>query len=877
MPERQGTEHGDVRSLHPPSFADLLRRYRRAAGLTQEELAEAATMSAPAISNVERGVNRRPQRETVRLLAEALGLTADERLLFERAARQPRVPDPVLAPAPDTPTNLPATLTPLLGRTHELAAIGALLHNTNVRLVTITGPGGVGKTRLGLAIATENLYVYRNGVYFVPLANLRDAALVLPAIARTLGAPEHAGQPLDETVRAFMRQKRLLLVLDNFEHVLAAAPLVEDLLAACPHLMVLTTSRAALQLRGEYRFPVAPLALPQADVSTDVMALSQSPAVALFAQRAQAVRPSFRLTPENGAVVAAICARLDGLPLAIELAAARTPLLAPWELLARLDPRLPLLRSGVSDLPARQRTMRDAITWSYDLLNPAERRLFRSLAVFVGGTTLAAAEAVCHVADDTPTCVLDGVQSLVDKSLVQIEEYGDGARLVMLETIREYGWEALIASGEDERMHGAHAAYFLALAEEAEPRFTGAEQAATMARLGVEHANLRAALQWMRESGAVEQGLRLAGALWRYWLTQGYLSEGRTWLEAFLARAEEDDRAAMAAAWAKALYAAGVLMTEQGDYARATTLMSEGLPAVRALGQDRYAAALANVLGNITRYQGMYDRAMAWYTESRTLFERLGNAHGVAIALNNMGTVARAQGEYARALALLGESLAAKRVLGDKRGISVALINVGDVARDQGNYARAATCFEESAALYRELGDKPGLAYALNNLGDVARDQRALERATVLYEESLALFNDQGDQAGIALVCKNRGDVARLKGDIVEATRHYQESMARYQTVGHTLGMAECLEGLAHLAGMRHRWEHTAREFAVAATIRATVGTPLPPADRAAYDDVMALARAALGEEAFAVAWEAGRNLPQEAAITGALEAVEHP
>jgi len=521
--------------------------------------------------------------------------------------------------------------------------------------------------------------------------------------------------------------------------------------------------------------------------------------------------------------------------------------------------------------------MREAIAWSYDLLAERERLLFRTLAVFVGGCTVAAVEAVCGAAGDTLVSVLDGIQSLTDKSLVRVEQRDDTTRLVMLETIREYGWELLVASGEADRARGAHAAYFLAFAEETEPHLTGTEQAAGMARLAAEHDNLRAALQQLRDSDAIAQGLRLAGALWRYWLTHGHLTEGRSWLEEFLARAADADRVAMASVWAKAFYAAGVLTTEQGDYARAAELIGGNLSALRELGEYRYAAALANVMGNIARYQGEYERAMTWYAESQKHFQQLGNPHGVAVALNNMATIARAQGDYRQARALLGKSLAAKRELGDKRGISVALINMGDIARDQGNYEEAAIRFEESAALYRELGDKPGLAYALNNLGDVARDRGALERAATLYEGSLALFGEQGDQAGIALVSKNQGDVARLMDQPAQATRLYKESLARYESVGHALGTAECLEGLAYVACLRHGWERAARAFGAVAIIRTNLGTPLAPADRGTYDDGVASARAALGEEAFAMAWQAGQNLSREQAIAEALESAEHP
>ena len=495
--------------------------------------------------------------------------------------------------ASEPPWKVPAILTPLVGREQDVASICTLLARPEVRLLTLLGVGGIGKTRLVIQVASQLRDRFADGVCFVGLASIRDPSLVISSIAHALGLQEGGEQPLVETVTTWLRDKRFLLLLDNFEQIVSAAPLLVDLLAACPRLVILVTSREVLRLSPEQLFPVPPLALPDLAQRIEQEELAQYAAVSLFLQRAQAIKPDFMLTQANGRAIAELCVRLDGLPLALELAAARIRLLPPQALLARLAQRFQVLTGGSRTLPQRQQTLHNTLQWSYDLLNEEEQRLFRHLSVFVGGCTLEAAEAVCGTSSDAAVSMegsmLDAVASLIDKSLLhQTEQEGGEPRLAMLETIREFGREALVASGEAEVTQRAHAAYYLALAEEAEPRLTGAGRGRWLERLQCEHENLRAALARLMEHKEWEAALRLGGALVHFWWMRGYLSEGRT----KLARALAGSRGVVATPLrAKALCAAGTLAARQGDYVQAEILCGESLALFRAL-DDPEAAGL---------------------------------------------------------------------------------------------------------------------------------------------------------------------------------------------------------------------------------------------------------------------------------------------
>jgi non-specific serine/threonine protein kinase len=824
----------------------LLRYYRESAGLRQERLAERAGMSASAISNLERGVNR-PRLETVQLLAAALALTDDQRAALLASIRSAQVPPapatddstpyapPVVDPtARDAPPNhnLPLPPTPLVGRSETLTMALARLLEPGTRLLTFTGVGGVGKTRLALELAQAALPSFPDGVWLVALAPIRDRALVAGAIVQALDGPEIAERTPWERLVQQLRPRRLLLVLDNFEHLLPAAPLVADLLAACPHLRVLVTSRAALRLSGEQQFPVPPLALPGAAPESDIEALAAVPSVALFVQRARAVQPTLALTVANAATVAQICRRLEGLPLAIELAAARVKLLPPAVLLQRLTRLLPLLTGGAPDAPERQRTMRAAIAWSYDLLHAGEQALLRRLAVFAGGCTLAAVDAVCVVGDDLAGDVLDWLGSLVDNSLLETMGTDEEPRFGLLEPVREYGLEQLAAAGEESLARERHLAWSLTLAEEAEPRLRGPEQGQWLARLEVEHDNLRAALRWTLELRNAEMGLRLAGALWRFWYVRGHVREGRSWLGELLVLDRAGQIRTAAAVRARALNGAGVLASIQDDFGPATAL----------------------------------------YEESLALQRELGDRQGIAACLNNLGNVAIDQGDYERAAILLEESLALRREMGDPWAIAQSLNNLGRVARGQGKHDWASRLYEESLTLYQAVGDTRAVASTLSNLAIAVARQGDYPRAVALHEQSLALRESLNDTQGIAVALTNLAQVARQHGDEARAQSLYARGLTLYLRVGDKTSVASCLEGIAGMLTSR-RPEHAVRLCGAAAALRHAIGTALPPDERATVDRDLSVARSALATTVFAAAWKDGQSMSLEQAVAAATDA----
>ncbi|HYP28196.1 MAG TPA: tetratricopeptide repeat protein [Blastocatellia bacterium] len=761
------------------------------------------------------------------------------------------------------PNNLPAQPTALIGRKTELAEVEMLLLREDVRLVTMTGPGGTGKTCLGVRAAAHLIDQFEGGICFVSLAPIRKPALVASAIIGALGGREAGGKPLIDSLKEHLRDKQILLLLDNFEQVVPAAPLVAELLSACPRLKVLVTSRMALRLRGEQEFAVPPLALPDPKHLPSLEMLSRNAAVVLFVQRARAVRRDFVMTDEGAAAIAQICIRLDGLPLAIELAAARIKVLSPQAILERLRSRLKLLTGGAQDMPPRQQTMRKAIAWSYDLLDEAEKRLFRRLAVFVAGFTLRAAEAVCDGAGGQELDVLDGVSSLVNKSLLrQGEQARDGLRFMMLETIREYGLERLAEGGEAEEARRAHAAYYLSMVEDAEPELRGPGQAEWLERLESEHDNLRAALRWSKESGETEMALRMAAAPRRFWEIRGHLSEGRGWLEEMLTLA--DSERASPALLAKAFYAAGALARCQGDYDQTVAHLERALALYRRV-QDRLGIASSlNSLGMLAHDQNDYGKAMALLEEGLALHKEVGDEQGIAISLEYFGIVALDQGNYEQSVAFQEESVSIRRKLKDKLGIATSLNNLGVVALDYADYKRATPLFEESLALFCEIGDKLGIASSLNNLGEIAQCQGDYDRAAAFYTDSMTLFREVGDKRDIATLLSNLGDIARYRADYRKAAALYAESLTLRQEVGEKWNIAFCFEGMAYVALALNKPEQAARLLGAAEALREAVGAHMPPSRQADYEHNITAARAALGEADFKAAWSQGRSMGLE-------------
>jgi predicted ATPase/class 3 adenylate cyclase/DNA-binding XRE family transcriptional regulator len=625
------------------------------------------------------------------------------------------------------PNNLPIELSSFIGRDGEMGAVKQQL--TRTRLLTLIGSGGVGKTRLALQVAAELLAQQADGVWLVDLGPITDPALVPQATAAVLGVREQPGRPLLEALIEALRTKQSLLVLDNCEHLVAAcARLAHLLLQACPSLTIVVTSREMLGVAGEMAYRVPSLTLPDQAQGQPLSELARYEAVRLFVERAVAMRPDFALTESNAATVADVCRRLDGIPLAIELAAARVRALSVEQLAARLDDRFRLLSGSSRTALPRQQTLKATIDWSFDLLSGAEQRALRRLAVFSGGCGLEAAEAICAEDDQEANGVLELLTRLSDKSLVLVEEHEGESRYRLLETIRQYGRDRLVEAGEAVAVRDRHRDWALAVAECAEPLLWGREQERWLARLEVEHDNLRAALDWTIDTEQTETALRLTGALWKFWEVRGYLTEGRTWLARALGQGS-----ASSVARAKACAGAGVLARHQGDYEHAGALLQEGLALCRAEHDRRGVAAALNNLGIVARRQGEFKRAQTLLAEGLELRRELGDEHGIAGSLHNLGVLARHRGQYPSATTLLEECLAARRTLGDNQGIANTLNNLGNVARLQGDLERATTLLTEGLLLDRELMDPAGIAFGLDGLAAVACMRGAATRAAQLF------------------------------------------------------------------------------------------------------------------------------------------------
>lgn len=717
------------------------------------------------------------------------------------------------------PNNLPRQLTTFVGREREMEEVTALLGSG--RLVTLTGPGGSGKTRLALQLGADLVERYPDGVWLVALEALTDPELVPGAIAAVLGVREETHRPMLQTLIDSLRPKALLLILDNSEHLLeGAARVVDTLLRHSPDIRVLATSQERLGVPGEVVYPIAMLPVPDAR-SAGPDEVAGYAAVRLFLDRATLSQPRFALSRDNASAVAQIVRALDGIPLAIELAAARVKALTVDQIASRLDDRLRLLTTGMRTQVPRHQTLRAVLDWSYDLLSPEERGLLRRLAVFAGGFTLEAAEAICSRPGAVD--VLGLLTRLVERSFVVFDDQHAEPRYRLLETVRLYGQERLRAEGEEAEVRTRHRDWYLLLAEQAEPGITGPEQKRTLDRLEVEHDNLRAALVWSRDGpDGAAHGLRLAGALALFWDIRGYWREGREWLETMLARSPEESHARI-----KAMNGAANFAFFQGDFARATALGQESLALSRRLGDSRGAAICLNILGFEACRIENYQRARELGAESLQLSRESGDPYGTAAAQAVLGLVARGEGDTAQAETLLAESVRGLRALGDEVRTALVLQNLGLVLRDRKEYERARAIFEETLGVFQALGDRYGLAFSQSNLGILAWEQGQYERGTELFRESLRMRHELGDRRGVGI----------------------------------------SLVGLAAVALRQGALRRSAVLFGAAEAVRDELKVPPPPFIREEYERLVAQLKAAMPAEVFESAWAEGRGMKPEDAV----------
>ena len=873
---------GDA-SLAAGDHAAAIDCFRRAVGIDPwRETARRAWMETLAKSG-DRNAALQVYREYVELLrADPTAVPDDETSalygqLRNEARRQarPQAADARgatvvnAARSPSLSSSLPHPLTELIGREQERIAVAAQLRRS--RLVTLTGPGGIGKTRLALEIArdaAEDGAAYPDGVWLVALDSLSDAKRVSAQAAAVLGLRETPGRALLESLTDHLREKRLLLVLDNCEHLLeASAHLAAHLLRACARVRLLVTSREAMRITGEHVWQVPSLATPDTThlppkPETMLRTVASYESVRLFVERAQANRTDFLLTESNAPAVAQLCSQLEGIPLAIELAAARVIAMTVEQMVARLHDRLSLLTGGSRIAQSRQQTLRATLDWSYALLSEPERRLLHRLSVFVGGWSLEAAEHVCG-GSDLP--VLDLLTALVAKSLVTFQAPTEetGGRYRLLEIVRQYALQRLEASGEAPQVRSRHREWFIALAEAM--KLTEADPRTSLKRLETEYANLRAAMDDCRDDPqGAEAGLQLSGALGRFFYLHGYYTEGRRYLEEALAR---DAAQAPTAIRARALNGAGVLAGSQSDPVAAQSLMEESLRIYREQADWPRVAVLTGNLGIVYCSLGKFADARALYEDSLQRHRDQGDTLGMARTLNSLGTLASKQGEYALAQEWLSESLNLRRESGDRRGIAVAGNNLGDVALSRGDYPLAHALCAESLQLNRELNDRHGMAISLSYLGLLAFRQGDYALAQAHYDESLGLFQELNDRAGIANMWNQLGELAEEQGRYAEAHGLYTESLDLYRALNEKRGIALCLDSLASLLLTRAEAATAVRLRGTAAALRDALGVPLPPSAREKYERQQAQARCLLGDETFAACWAEGRRLPWEQAV----------
>ena len=775
---------------------------------------------------------------------------------------------------PALPNNLPQQTTSFIGRERQVAEVEALLGKT--RLLTLTGAGGSGKTRLSLQVAADLLDGEGDGVWLVELAALSDPALVPQAVADVLRVKEQAGQPIRRTLVEALKPKRLLLLLDNCEHLISAcASLAADLLRACPGVHLLASSREPLNVAGEQTYRVPSLSMPDPKQAQTAEGLSQFEAVRLFIERAQAVQPSFAVTNANAPAVAQVCLRLDGIPLAIELAAARVRSLSVEEINARLDSRFRLLTGGSRVALPRQQTLRALIDWSYDLLTAQEKLVLLRTCVFAGGWTVPAAEAVCagegaqqDGVEDWE--VLDLLTALVDKSLVAMEPAGDGTRYHLLETVRQYAEECLRETGEAERMRDRHLSWCVALAETAASQLRGPEQGAWLARLETEHDNLRAALAWGEGAGGPHGAVRLVAALCRFWYVRGHWSEGRGHLERALARGEmgQETRAQM-------LGTLGFLVHSLGESTAGRGTLEQALAINREIGNQSRMASNLIALGFLTLSQGQVAASRGFFEQSLAITREIGDRRDELISLNGLGNIAYEQGEAEAARSCFVQALAISREIGERRGEAGNLNGLGNIARDGGESMAACSWYQQSLAITREIGERWIEASNLNGLGNVACGQGDCAEARSFVEQSLAITREIGDRSKEVWNLSDLGQISRLEGDLAGARAFCIQSLTLARRLGETTDITYTMEECAALAMAEDAPFRAARLAGAAQAAREAISAILPPKQRRTHEQTVAAAREALGEEVFSDAWDAGRAMTLEQAVEYALSAGE--
>ena len=816
-----------------------------------------------------------------------------EPIPFPRRARNRPLSVPG-RPAPPSislpPHNLPAPATPFVGRYEQVNEVCALLLNENVRLLTLTGPGGVGKTRLALRVAEEVLPNFEDGAYFVALASLDDPGLVLTAIAQALDVKEGGSATIEDQLRARLRDKVLLLVLDNFEQVTGAAPRVMQVLADAPGVQVIVTSRVSLHLYGEHEYCVPSMDLPEGEADTPPTAegLGHFEAVQLFVARAQEIRPDFRLTDANAPAVAEICRRLDGLPLALELAAARIRLFSPQALKSRLDKSLPLLTGGSRDLPARHETLRNAIGWSYNLLDGVEQLLFRRMSVFAGGCTL---DAAIYLAADSALEAgesLDRLESLIDKNLLRQREQSDGEpRFWMLATIREYALEKLAEAGQKEETRQAHARFVLALAEQAKPHLRGAQQESWFSMLEREHDNFRAALTFLmghEGSGGsdLKEGARLASTLSWFWYVRGHYTEGRKWLDMAVSALDRETQVGDEAASREdlslrvdVLRSAGTLAYMQSDHEQAIELTKRSLEIARRVGDKLMMARALNNLGTVLDQQGDVKQALPFHEESLQIRRELGDRPGMALVMSNLALVVERQGDYARANSLCEESIDMAREAGDSTNLASYIYNRGRIAYRLGDLDRAEDALLESLALSREVGFKAGELWSLSELGMVLCDRGDIEKAKEILEHGMDLSKEAGDVTETSWILVGRARIALLKRDYEQARSLLQEALRlRLRLREFNISTVDTVDWLAiaelhaaHHEKGKERARRAAILFGATEARRKSAGAPMSQVWREQHAQALHEARTLLGRQAYSAAWAEGQALGFEDTI----------